>query len=132
MWTLRAVVAQETGSMADIDTSVSTGEAAWNGSGAVMSLMLDNHDVSRFSSVSAGDDGGDTWSPAPQSNDPNVYAKQRLGLGLLFTLPGAPVVFYGDEVALAGKSDPDCRRVMPSEAQLSPLQIETRNSDAQP
>ena len=32
---------------------------------------------------------------------------------LLMTFPGAPSIFYGDEVALPGKKDPDSRRVFP-------------------
>jgi len=58
--------------------------------------------------------------------DPVVYAKEQLALGIIFTLPGAPVVYYGDEVALAGRADPDSRRVMPSDADLSSLQKQTR------
>jgi glycosidase len=128
MWTLRSVVAQGSGGMSDIDATVQEGLTAWAGSGAVMTLMLGDQDVSRFSSVSAGDDGGDTWIPAPQSTDPIVYAKQALALGLVFTLPGAPMIFYGDEVGLAGKDDPDCRRVMPADSQLSAFQTETRQT----
>ena len=126
MWSLRAVVAEETGAMSDVDATVEQGLSAFAGSGAVMSLIIGNHDVSRFSSVSAGDDGGDTWIPAPQSTDPTVYAKQQMALSLVYTLPGAPTVYYGDEVGLAGKSDPDTRRVMPAEADLSALQLQTR------
>jgi glycosidase len=29
------------------------------------------------------------------------------------TLPGAPCIYYGDEVGLAGREDPDCRRAYP-------------------
>ena len=29
------------------------------------------------------------------------------------TLPGAPSIYYGDEVGLAGSHDPDCRRGFP-------------------
>jgi cyclomaltodextrinase len=32
---------------------------------------------------------------------------------LQFTLPGAPLVYYGDEIGLPGENDPDCRRCMP-------------------
>jgi glycosidase len=36
-----------------------------------------------------------------------------LGLVLQFTLPGAPMIYYGDEIGLLGENDPDCRRTMP-------------------
>ena len=32
---------------------------------------------------------------------------------LLFSLPGAPGIYYGDEVGLEGGKDPDCRRAFP-------------------
>ena len=31
----------------------------------------------------------------------------------LFTVPGAPCVYYGDEIGLEGGPDPDCRRAFP-------------------
>ena len=77
MWALRAAVAQNGQSMVDVESAIRSGEATWAGSGAVMGLIIDNHDVSRFSTVAAGNDGGDTWTPAPQSEDPRVYAEQE-------------------------------------------------------
>jgi len=126
MWTLRQTIAEEKGPMGEIDASFRAGEKAWDGAGAVMGMMIDNHDVSRFASVSAGNAGGDAWTPAPQPLDPVVYAKQRLALATVLTLPGAPVLYYGDEVGLAGRNDPDSRRVMPAEGTLLPAQLETR------
>ncbi len=126
LWALQSQVANGEGAMADIDQVIQTGEQTWAGSGAVMSLIIGNQDVPRFSSVSAGDAYGDTWTPAPQSQDPLVYAKQQLALGIVFALPGAPTVYYGDEVGLAGGSDPDSRRVFPSDGELLPMQLATR------
>ena len=39
----------------------------------------------------------------------------RLALLLLFALPGAPCVYYGDEIGLDGGHDPDCREAFPWE-----------------
>jgi len=128
MWTLRSVIAKEREPMSAIAESFAKGEQAWSKAEPVMGLMIGNHDVSRFASVSAGTDGGDAWEPAaaPLSLMPDVHAKQRLALGTVLTLPGAPVIYYGDEVALEGKGDPDCRRVMPAEQALSALALKTR------
>lgn len=126
MWTMREAIAHETQPLSSIDESYREGEAAWDGSNAVMGLMIGNHDVSRFSSESAGDADGDVWAGPAQPTDPIVYAKQRLALATALTMPGAPVLYYGDEVGLAGRSDPDCRRVMPAEKDLSAEQVKTR------
>jgi len=58
--------------------------------------LLGSHDTPRFLTV-AGDD-----IPA-------------LKLATLFqmTYPGAPCVYYGDEIGLQGSKDPDCRRSFP-------------------
>jgi glycosidase len=127
LWSLRDVIASETLPMSDLDVTLHESQDDWAGSGSVMSLILGNQDVPRFSSVSAGSADGDPWTPAPQSQDPVVYAKQRLAFGILFGLPGAPTIYYGDEVGLAGGNDPDSRRVLPADAELSALQIETRS-----
>ena len=37
------------------------------------------------------------------------------------TLPGAPCIYYGDEVGMEGGHDPDCRRAFPwDEGALGP------------
>lgn len=126
MWVLRESIAEERTGLAAIDASMQESEKAWGESGAVMGVMLGNHDVSRFASVAAGTAGGDTWESAKDVLSKAVIDKQRLGLGAVFSLPGMPVVYYGDEVALAGKSDPDCRRVLPSDDALVPEQKDLR------
>lgn len=37
-------------------------------------------------------------------------AKVKLAYALIFCLPGAPSIYYGDEIGLEGDKDPDCRR----------------------
>src|SRR5262249_33486582 len=75
--------------------------------------LLDSHDTARL-----------LWTMTPGSNTradkeqngANVAAgKQRLRLASLiqFGLPGAPTVYYGDEVGLTGADDPDDRRAYP-------------------
>ena len=127
MWALRASIAAGTSPMSSIDDAIHAGFSAWNDTGAIMARILGNHDVTRFSSVSAGDASGDGFVAAAQSSDPLVYRKQQLSLGVLYALPGAPVIYYGDEVALAGRGDPDSRRVMPADDALSSLQKGTRD-----
>lgn len=40
-------------------------------------------------------------------------AAVRLAILLLMTLPGAPCVYYGDEIGLSGHADPGCRAAFP-------------------
>ncbi|HQL92192.1 MAG TPA: glycoside hydrolase family 13 protein [Anaerolineaceae bacterium] len=58
--------------------------------------LLDSHDMPRFLSLVSG----------------NV---KRLSLAYLFilTYPGAPSIYYGDEIGLTGGKDPECRKTFP-------------------
>ncbi len=60
--------------------------------------LLGSHDTPRFRSLA----GGDT-------------AALRLATLIQMTLPGAPCLYYGDEIGLEGREDPDCRRAYPWE-----------------
>jgi glycosidase len=57
--------------------------------------LIDSHDTPRFL-YKAGED----------------KEKLKLAAFLQFTMPGAPMIFYGDEVGMTGEDDPDCRRGM--------------------
>ena len=82
---------------------------------AYYSLMnlLDSHDTERL--LWTLTPGAET--PADKEQDAaNVAAgKQRVRLASLiqFTVPGAPTVYYGDEVGMTGDDDPDDRRTYP-------------------
>ncbi len=124
LWALRSSIAEETQPMAYIADVLATSDAEWKGSGSFMGLTIGNHDVARFASVS-NSDIGDAWTPALEPTDPTVFAKQRMALGLVFSLPGVPVVYYGDEIALPGHLDVDARRVLPTS--LTEAQLTTRS-----
>ncbi len=57
-------------------------------------LLTDNHDTDRLA------------SKVPD------FAVRRLLVGLQFTLPGCPVVYYGTELGMTGVGDPPCRAPM--------------------
>lgn len=65
-------------------------------------LMMDNHDTARF----ANEPG---WG-VPEDQ---IRRRQMLALDLLFTLPGIPQLYQGDELGLYGGADPDNRRDLP-------------------
>jgi neopullulanase len=63
--------------------------------GSLMNL-LDSHDTPRFLSIVGGD-----------------VTSLRLALTILMTLPGAPTIYYGDEIGLTGELDPYSRGAFP-------------------
>lgn len=122
MWAIRDAVAGRAGFDA-LARLLSDEDAALAGSGATMARMLGNHDTTRIASFLAGDDGSDPWTAAPpQPTGAELFARLRLAHALVLTLPGAPVIYYGDEIGLAGARDPDSRRVMPDDDALAPSQ----------
>jgi neopullulanase len=61
--------------------------------------ILGSHDTPRMRTILGGD-----------------AAAVRLAMLLELTLPGAPSIYYGDELGLAGEHDPGCRAGMPWDA----------------
>jgi glycosidase len=82
---------------------------------AYYSLMnlLDSHDTARL--LWTLTPGAETTA-AKEANAANVAAgklRVRLASLIQFSLPGAPTVYYGDEVGVTGADDPDDRRTYP-------------------
>lgn len=58
--------------------------------------LLGSHDTARLLTVAGGD-----------------ARRARLAMTFLFAWPGAPVIYYGDEVGVDGGKDPACRKTFP-------------------
>lgn len=74
---------------------------------------LSNHDHSRFltrTNKKVGRVAQLGWEAASQDVDKAVF---RMGVMMQMTLPGAPTLYYGDEVGVCGFTDPDNRRTYP-------------------
>lgn len=129
MWAIHDAVATGAGGFDAVEAILEAEEIELEGSGAILARILDNHDTPRFISVANGDGHGDPWdAPAEQPSEAEPYARLQVAFALIFTLPGIPVVFQGDEIGLAGANDPDCRRVMPTEQELNAHQIAVRET----
>ncbi len=88
------------------------------GSHNLMGNISGNHDKPRFMAYASGDlkFGDDSkvagWQRSIGITDSTAYDKLFLMHAFNMTIPGIPVIFYGDEIGLTGANDPDCRRMM--------------------
>lgn len=84
----------------------------------LMGNIIGNHDRPRFMAYADGDlDGGVNPSELAWNNPPTVdklssYEKLKMHFAYLLSIPGVPVIYYGDEFGMTGANDPDNRRMM--------------------
>lgn len=64
-------------------------------------VPLGTHDTERLRTMCAGD-----------------LRRVRQALLVQFGYPGAPAIYYGDEIGLEGGKDPDCRRAFPGDENM--------------
>ena len=97
-------------------------------SGSIMTPFIGSHDSQRFLSLATyrGQPGYDKGIPHNQWDnlagpppDAEPYLRQQAALGWLFGLPGAPLLYYGDEYGQWGGSDPGNRAMWREEANLN-------------
>lgn len=94
--------------------------------------FLNGHDNPRIASIAAKDPKlGCSWAsgcrgdalPPLSYSDPQVYVKLKRALTVLYSMPGVPYLYMGDELAFAGGGDPDMRRNMIFNEGLESLQM---------
>jgi glycosidase len=108
------------GAMSDLSGFVASNDTYY-GPGSVMSTFLGNHDVPRAIEHALDTpmfdpwDGGksDAWSNQPSlPASSNPFQRLAVAYTFLFTSPGIPMIYYGDEYGMPGAGDPDNRRFM--------------------
>ena len=128
------VFARETRGFPALEDALRASEATY-GKITPMSPLLGNHDKERFMAVADGDlpdpeepDAEEVgWRRPPEVDDPASYDKLKLAMTFLLAIDGVPMIYYGDEVGMTGAGDPDNRRMMLSEEELSPEQVAVRD-----
>lgn len=92
-----------------------------------MSALLGNHDKPRFMAYADGDlpdplypdeeEAG--WARQIKVDAPSAYDKLKLAMTFLLTIDGVPMIYYGDEIGMTGAGDPDNRRMMRFDEEVS-------------
>lgn len=102
-------IAQQQGNAATFDRELAPGRSRYplQAVRAQMNLV-DSHDTARFLQIAGGD-----------------ARRLRLAATFAMTYVGSPHIYYGDEVALTGGRDPDCRRTFPWDQIDVPVRAET-------
>ncbi len=97
------------------------------GENNLMGNVMDSHDKNRFMAFADGDLDVTQWSAIeegwnnpPKVDNPNSYKKAVLYYAYMNAIPGLPVIYYGSEFGMSGASDPDNRRMMRFNDELTP------------
>ncbi len=112
-------------SFEDLDTEIKKNHDVY-GPIHYMGNIMDSHDKNRYMAYADGDlelaqwsASEEGWNNPPKVDNPSSYNKAELYYAYMFSIPGLPVVYYGSEFGMTGASDPDNRRMMRFDEQLS-------------
>ena len=85
----------------------------------LMANIMDSHDKVRYLAYADGDIELNSneakelgWTNPPGVDHLSSYKKLQLYLAYILSIPGVPVIYYGDEIGMTGAADPDNRRMM--------------------
>ncbi|MCK4568980.1 MAG: hypothetical protein KAT76_01745 [Bacteroidales bacterium] len=99
----------------------------------LMGYITGNQDRGRFTSYAGGDLHFDEdakmagWTRDIEVGDEAGYKVTEMLFAFNMTIPGLPVIYYGDEIGMAGGNDPDSRRMMRFDA-LNEHELNVRNT----
>ena len=91
---------------------------SYYGDFSLMGNITGNHDIPRFISYASNslsfeeDEKEAGWNRNLEIIDTIGYNKLKMLTAFISTIPGIPVIYYGDEIGMIGAGDPDNRRMM--------------------
>jgi len=98
----------------------------------LMANIMDSHDKVRYMAYVDGDIELNSneakelgWTNPPKVDRASSYKKLKLHLAYILTIPGVPVIYYGDEIGMTGAADPDNRRMMRFDDEINSYEEET-------
>lgn len=100
----------------------------------LMANVTGSHDQVRFVTLAQKDiPPGENerrwgWTHRVGVHDPSAYRRLRLFFLFNIAVPGVPVLYYGDEIGMPGAADPDNRRMMRFDGELTPEELTHRAS----
>lgn len=112
-----AVFADSATSMATLQTALLETQKYY-GSHHLMGNISGNQDKPRFMALADGSIRFDEdsklagWTRNITVQDTLAYTKLATFMAFNLTIPGVPVIYYGDEIGMTGGNDPDNRRMM--------------------
>jgi glycosidase len=99
----------------------------------LMANVMDSHDKVRYMAYADGDIEINSneakeigWIDPPKVDHLSSYKKLQLHLAYILTIPGVPVIYYGDEIGMSGAADPDNRRMMRFDGEINSYEKKTK------
>jgi cyclomaltodextrinase len=124
-FTARRVFVEQNANFEDLALALEKSLSIY-GNNHLMGNIMDSHDQARMIALLEGDltlaeDAVQrAWQdPLITVDDTLSYRKARVVLTYILTIPGVPIIYYGDEIGMTGAGDPDNRRMMRFEGSLS-------------
>jgi glycosidase len=128
----RNAFARENSSFKDLNYSLQE-SFSYFGEHSLMGNITGNQDLPRFISFASGalsfneNDQQAGWERDIEVKDTVGYDRLASMMAFNMTIPGIPIIYYGDEFGMPGAGDPDNRRIMKFD-NLTPQEKRLKNT----